>query len=399
MRIAYIAPYQGPSLIKARPIVRNLSLAGSVKMELIAGLLNAQKHRVEIISQGEVVELQCKLYPSFRESEPFHPDIPIFYASALPIRFLNGLWSSRRVLNLFKHRHQRSPYDLVIIYNLKLPQIACADYAMRRLGLPVVFEYEDDAFVDIAGKEGAKARIPFGRDISKLLSIVAGCLAVSPHLLSQLPPTIPKLLLRGVVGQDLMQSSERMSIVKKNWVLFSGTHYRSKGIKQLIEAWRELSMPDWELHITGHGELTSILQKMVKNDPGIVFHGLVSRQELVRLMCSAKVCINPHDLSQTPGNVFAFKIIEYIAAGAHVVSTPMGALEDEMESGMTYMPDNHPATIAAALKQVILGATWRRTARQYVLDMYGPQSISMKLDMLLQQASAYHCSEGKRGKC
>lgn len=399
MRIAYIAPYQGPSLLKSRPIVRNLSLAGSVKMELIAGLLNAQKHYVEIISQGEVVELQCKLYPSFRESEPFHPDIPIFYASALPIRFLNGLWSSRRMLNLFKLRHQRSPYDLVIIYNLKLPQIACADYAMRRLGLPVVFEYEDDAFLDIAGKEESKARTPFGGDISKLLSIVTGCLAVSPHLLSQLPAAIPKLLLRGAVGHDLMQSSEQMSIVKKNWVLFSGTHYRSKGIKQLIAAWRELSMPDWELHITGYGELTDILQKMVKNDPGIVFHGLVSRQELVRLMCSAKVCINPHDLSQTPGNVFAFKIIEYMAAGAHVVSTPMGALEDEMERGMTYMPDNHPATIAAALKQVILGATWRRTARQYVLDMYGPQSISKKLDMLLQQASAYHCSEGKRGKC
>lgn len=396
MRIAYIAPYQGESLLKSRPIVTNRSLANSVKIELIAGLLSAQKHEVEIISQGEVVELKCKWYPSFRESEPFHPDIPIYYASALPIRFLNGLWSSRRMLDLFKLRHQRSPYDLVIIYNLKLPQIACADYAMRRLSLPVVFEYEDDAFVNIVGKEEAKARTPFGGDISKLFSMVAGCMAVSPRLLSQLPDNIPKLLLRGVIGHDLMQSSEQMKTVKKNWVLFSGTHYRSKGIKQLIAAWRELSMPDWELHITGYGELTNILQKMVGNDPTIVFHGLVSRQELVRIMCSAKVCINPHDISQVPGNVFAFKIIEYIAAGAHVVSTPMGALEEEMESGVTYIPDNKTETIAAALKQVILDATWRRTARQYVLDMYGPQSISKKLEMLLQQASAYHCFVRKR---
>ncbi|MDZ4854907.1 MAG: glycosyltransferase [Nitrospirota bacterium] len=393
MRIAYIAPYQGPSLLKARPIVRNLSLAGSVKIEFIARVLSIQKHQVDIISQGEIVELNCKWYPSFRESEPFHPDIPIYYASALPIRFLNGLWSSRRTLELFKIRHQQSPYDLVIIYNLKLPQIVCADYAIRRLGLPVVFEYEDDAFVDITGKDEAKARFPFGTDSSKLLNMVAGCMAASPHLLSQLPATIPKLLFRGAVGHDLMQSSEQMRTVKKNWVLFSGTHYRSKGIKQLIAAWRELSMPDWELHITGYGELTNTLQDMVGNDPTIVFHGLVSRQELMRLMCSTKVCINPHDISQTPGNIFAFKIIEYLAAGAHVISTPMGALEEEIESGMTYMPDNHPATIVAALKDVILGATWRRTARQYVLDTYGPQSISKNLDMLLQQASAYHCSE------
>jgi glycosyltransferase involved in cell wall biosynthesis len=399
MRIAYIAPYQGPSLLKARPIVRNLSLAGSAKSEFIAGLLSDQKHQVDIISQGEVVELHCKWYPSFRESEPFHPDIPIYYASALPIRLLNGLWSSRCTLDLFKLRHQRSPYDLVIIYNLKLPQIVCADYAIHRLGLPVVFEYEDDAFVDITGKDEAKARFPFGSDSSKLLNMVSGCMAPSPHLLSQLPATIPKLLFRGAVGHDLMQSSEQMRTVKKNWVLFSGTHYRSKGIKQLIAAWRELQMPDWELHVTGYGELTNTLLKMVKNDPGIVFHGLVSRQELVRLMCSAKVCINPHDISQTPGNVFAFKIIEYLAAGAHVISTPMGPLEGEIESGMTYMPDNDPETVVSALKQVILGATWRRTARKYVLDMYGPQSIAKKLEVLLQQASAYHCSDGKNGKC
>jgi len=138
---------------------------------------------------------------------------------------------------------------------------------------------------------------------------------------------------------------------------------------------------------------------MAESVRGIVFHGLVSRKELVRLMCSAKICINPHDISQTPGNVFAFKIIEYLAAGAHVISTPMGPLEGEIESGMTYMPDNDLETVVAALKQVIRGATWRRTARQYVIDMYGPQSIAKKLEMLLQQASAYHCSEGKNGKC
>lgn len=391
MRIAYIAPYQGPSLLKARPIVRNLSLAGSVKIEFIARVLSIQKHQVDIISQGEIVELSCKWYPSFRESEPFHPDIPIYYASALPIRFLNGLWSSRRTLELFKLRHQTSPYDLVIIYNLKLPQIVCADYAIRRLGLPVVFEYEDDAFVDITGKDEAKARFPFGTDSSKLLNMVAGCMAASPHLLSQLPATIPKLLFRGAVGHDLMQSSEQMTTVKKNWVLFSGTHYRSKGIKQLIAAWRELQMPGWELHITGHGELTGVIQKMAEGDRSIMLHGLVKRGELVKLMCASKICMNPHDVSQTPGNVFAFKIIEYLAAGAHVISTPMGIIEKEAEWGMTYILNNNPTTIVEALKKVIDSNRWEQRADQYVRDIYGPEAISRALEGLLRKAAERAC--------
>jgi hypothetical protein len=42
---------------------------------------------------------------------------------------------------LFKARHSAAPFDLVIIYNLKGPQVVCANYAIRRLGLPVVLEY------------------------------------------------------------------------------------------------------------------------------------------------------------------------------------------------------------------------------------------------------------------
>ena len=68
----------------------NRSLSNAIKMELIASRLRASSHEVEVISQGEVVELQFKFYPAFSEAERFHSDIPVHYASALPIRRLNG---------------------------------------------------------------------------------------------------------------------------------------------------------------------------------------------------------------------------------------------------------------------------------------------------------------------
>jgi hypothetical protein len=56
MRIAYIASYQGPTVLEQRPIVRNRSLSPKVKTELIARLLQAGGHEVEIISHGEVID-------------------------------------------------------------------------------------------------------------------------------------------------------------------------------------------------------------------------------------------------------------------------------------------------------------------------------------------------------
>jgi len=388
MRIAYIAPYQGPTLAKRRPIVRNRSLSNRIKIELIATLLHDRSNEVEIISQGEVVESAFRFYPSFSEPERFHPQIPIYYGSVLPIRRLNGLWSNARMLHILKERHRAKPYDLLIIFNFKGPQIACADYAIRHLGLPVVLEYEDDAFMNVQGVvvDGFASRHT-AHAATRLLGSVSGCMAVSPHLLSQVPTAIPTLMLRGVVGPDVMKESEQPRDTKKNVVLFSGTHVESNGVAQLIEGWRGVERTDWELHITGYGRLTESLRQMAEGVQGIVFHGLVDRHELVQRMCSAKICINPHQLSKTPGNVFAFKIIEYLAAGAHVITTPMGPLEKELEAGITYMLDNSPETIAATILQVIKGRGYERRAKDAAQQMFGPTSVSKSLDALLQQVT------------
>jgi glycosyltransferase involved in cell wall biosynthesis len=386
VRIAYVTTYQGPSLLQERPVIRNRSLSNAVKIELIASCLRGNLHDVEVISQGEVIEHKFKLYPAFCESQRFHPEVPVHYASALPIRRLNGAWSSLRTLQLFKSRHRAAPFDLVMIFNLKEPQVRCANYAIRHLGLPVVLEYEDDRFVDAVGKTaGSITSRLHDHSCRKLLNLVSGCIAVSPHLLSQIPDSIPKMLLRGFAGDDIIDFTIQNNAVRRNWVLFSGTHIENNGVAQLIEAWRARPIEGWELHITGKGGLTDSLRQMAENVSGVIFHGLVSRQELVKLMCSAKICINPYVASQTPGNVFAFKVIEYLAAGAHCITTPMGALEPDLEAGITYILNNFPVTIADALSAVIEHRDYERLATEAVQKAYGRAEVSQRLENFLQQ--------------
>lgn len=383
MRIAYVSTYQGPGLVKQRPTILNRSLANSAKLELISRALQNTGHNVEIISQGEVVENQCKIYPSFNEPEPFDKQIPIFYASAFPFRRLNALWSSLWTLWIFRARHKIDPFSVAIIWNLKHPQMACAVYAIRRMKIPVILQYEDDAFVSVSG-EAMRHSLFHRLCIMKILDKISAGVACSPHLLNQLPVSIPKLLLRGVVGQDI-EAYSQYSMSKENMVLFSGTHAKQYGILPLIEAWEQAALAGWELHITGDGPETVVIKKVAEKKRSIVFHGLVNREKLVQLMCSAKICINPHELSLTPGNVFAFKIVEYLAAGAHVVTTPMGSLERELEAGISYMADNSSETIAATLKQVIENRKWKHRATDHVRGIYGPTAVSKSLDALLKR--------------
>jgi glycosyltransferase involved in cell wall biosynthesis len=365
--------------------LHNLGLAANLKIELVAELLQGKRHEIEVLSQGEVVEQEgLKFYGAFREKDLFSATIPVFYTSALPIRRINGLWSALWMLELFSRRHRVRPYDLVLIYNLKLPQIVCALYANRRRGLPVILEYEDDALVDIAGRseDGRRGswQLPLVREI---LKAVAGCVAVSPHLLSRVPCSVPKVLLRGVVSDDIRRANNETGGARRNWVAFSGTHSRSKGLEQLVKAWEKIKVPDWELHIAGHGERTDSLKRMTQHNPRIVFHGLLDRAANARFLRMARIGINPHDVSSTPGNVFAFKIIEYLAAGTHVITTPMGALEGELEAGITYMTDNSPDTIAATVQRVIEQREYERGAMEPALRLYGSETVASSLDGLL----------------
>lgn len=389
MRIAYIAPYQGPNLLKKRPCLHNLSLAARVKIQLIAGLLQRNSHEVEIISQGEADRPHFRFYPSFAESELFDPSIPIYYLSALPIRYLRGFWESFQARRLLKARHERRRYDAVVIYNMKNAQIACMYYAMGRLGLPVILEYEDDAFADVHGYSGKGLISKYHRIASrKVLSAVSGAMAVSPYLMSQLPSHIPKLLLRGVVSDEILRTSQADKSSKRNWVVFSGTHEETQGLEQMIKAWGMLEMPGWELHIAGHGPLTPTLEKMAEGRRSIIFHGLLNREDNARLLCAAKIGMNPQNLTHVPGNVFPFKMMEYLAAGTHVITTPRGILEPELEVGVTYIRDNAPETIAACLKQTIQDRRYDQTAQQAAVQIYGPEAISGSLNALLAQVTA-----------
>jgi len=396
VRIAYVTTYQGPTLLERRPIVRNRSLSNTVKIELIASLLRSNGHEVEIFSQGEVVDNQLKFYPGFSEPKPFDSKIPVYYSSSFPVRRVNGFWSSFQTLRLLKARHRASPFDLVIIFNLKDPQVACANYALKRFRIPTILEYEDDRFVAAAGRGEDSSFFSEYRNrvCKKLLGKVSGCIGVSPYLLTQIPENVPKMLLRGVVGDDLSGARQMPIRERADRILFSGTHIESNGIANLIEAWRSGPIQNWELHITGQGQLTGRLRQMAENVPGVIFHGLVTRQKLVELMSTAKICINPHTVSQTPGIVFAFKIIEYLAAGAHCVTTPMGKLEADLEAGITYMRDNASGTIAATLKKVVEDQRYEHVAPQAAQTAYGTQAVSNTLGKFLEQvtrAAAKEC--------
>lgn len=397
MRIAYVVHYQSPGFTRQRPCLHNLSLGCRVKVELIAASLKASGHDVEILSQGEVDQNQFKYYPFYREEQPFDPDIPILYASALPVKYITGVWSANSTLRLLKARNKIAPFDVVIIQTLKTAQIACTYFAKNHLKIPVILQYEDDSFSDVVGKAQPGLKAKYHRyQYRKVLRELCGCVAVSPYLLSQLPAGIPKLLLRGVVNRYISDPQTLQNVPRKNRAVFSGTHEGAQGLDQMVAAWKILKLPDWELHIAGQGPITGRLKEAAAGVPSIVFHGLLNQEANGRLICSARIGMNPQDPTETPGTSFAFKIIEYLAGGLHVITTPRGELEPELEKGITYIQQNSPEAIAASLRQAIDQRRFDSNVREATLQIYGAPAITKSLNRMLVEVVENMRSGGER---
>jgi hypothetical protein len=73
----------------------------------------------------------------------------------------------------------------------------------------------------------------------------------------------------------------------------------------------------------------------------------------------------------------------------------MGALEPEIEAGITYMPDNSPEMISATLERVIGGRWYERKAVEAAQQTYGPAGVAKSLDSLLNQVMNERAEKNK----
>jgi glycosyltransferase involved in cell wall biosynthesis len=395
MRIAYVCVYQGEELLRKRRIRRGRTLAGSQKSRLVAETLAAAGNDVLMVSEAIPAERTMRFYPSFSETMDGPFKIPVVYAAGLDMKLLNNIVPRISIPIILWKEHRRKRIDAVIVYDFSVFQVLYGMFARFVLGVPVFIEYEDDAMVT---REGA---IDWFNRLCKIAGgffrrYVSGCIAVTPELLAQFPGA-GHMLLRGIVGRDLMDAARSKRFTKEKIVLYSGSLFSNKGADLAVEAWKNGPVDGWQLHVTGTGPLASWVEEISRTCPSLVYHGVVPREKMVELLCAATICVNPHRSSAVPGNVFPFKVVEYLAAGAHVVSTRMGMFERELEQGITYMDVDSVECLVETMHRVIRDRLYSHTAADYVWNEYGFDAVSEKLGKFVARETGKREMDVKSG--
>ena len=192
------------------------------------------------------------------------------------------------------------------------------------------------------------------RTIADLITIVNTGMADRPELTGRdvfnLPCILhPELVARAQTHRDAPRTGHRR-------VGYFGGMNKEKGFDVVLTAVSQVlqeqtSQPRHDYVFCGTGPLLKQAEALAHRHPDRlkVFSG-VPFAKLYELMTSCAFIINPHSQLPQNGNsgIFPFKIIEGIAAGARVISTPFDDPGDTLSPGLLPF-DGSPKALSSAL--------------------------------------------------
>jgi glycosyltransferase involved in cell wall biosynthesis len=393
VRVLYVTNYQGPAVVAQRGHTRNRILGPSRKVELLASALVVRGHSVDVVSPATVREGTARIYRGFECTEPGCGGARVRYLSGIDLPRANLLCVPFLLRKFYRHAPR---YDAVVLYNLEWYFLRATEQYARATEAPLIVEYEDDACSVISARLTAWHRSRGARAIALARKSAAGVMAVSPELQRQLA-IANSVVMPGIVGDDILSLPRRQAPLEGALrVVYAGGLNHEKGPDLLVQAIRDI---DWavEVDVVGAGPLLAQLRAVAASClVPVRVHGEVSRAQLASILGRAHVAVNPHRMSQERlGQIFPFKVVEYLGAGLPVVSSRLGESPPELRGSMASVV-MYESNEAGALRAALTEARARLgdlqaaavAARATVAEEFSPAAAARKLEVLLVSAGA-----------
>ncbi|MBC7795123.1 MAG: glycosyltransferase [Clostridia bacterium] len=135
-------------------------------------------------------------------------------------------------------------------------------------------------------------------------------------------------------------------------VVYTGALTAGAGVELLAAAFDNVKRRDVELWICGKGK-NAVVEQLARRDPRVRYKGLVGDEELAAICASAAIFVNPRlpDLEENKYN-FPSKVLDYLAAGAPIVSTWTDGFAPEYRDLLKVVPAT-PTDFARGIEETL----------------------------------------------
>lgn len=332
MKILYIAAV-GTLAYRARHADTGFELGGLRKAGMSIEALTRAGHEVMMLSSAVTTGSRIEWRKEEREhwALPTGAVVEVRYPATFPVRPIGGLLNSARAPWLARRLLEDFVPDHIISYNTSVFESLASLTVCRRLGTPILVQLED---LPLSRRREYGNLKPWldQRCWRHMLRAASAFTAVNESILSMLPADKPKRLLPGIIDDGLTHASNLRSrpFSRATRSLgYFGALTREKGVGVLLEVANSLPGA-WRLKVAGSGPLKSEFEALARTNPDrLEFLGNLSGNALYDALCSCDATAVPLEkITGDRAGVFPFKVLEYLVADTHIISTALPSIGD-----------------------------------------------------------------------
>jgi glycosyltransferase involved in cell wall biosynthesis len=275
--------------------------------------------------------------------------------------------------------------EVLLVHGVHSPFLFYARMCSLFLGLRAVVILTDPPGV-VLPTDGAVVRTLKRLDIGLVRAALRGfdgVIALTDNLATHFAPTVPYLVVEGIVGALPPDHPRRPS--SQTRILYAGGLTRAYGVDRLVEAVRALPRNDVLLRIYGRGDLVNWLSAVAEEDLRIERPQFASRDEVLREYQRSDILVQPRPVNQDLVRFsFPSKLLEYLASGTPVVSTHLPGIPSDYEAHLYWANDDSVEGLTRAL-ELALATPWedrqRRAseAREFIWSTRGYERQGRKM--------------------
>lgn len=255
----------------------------------------------------------------------------------------------------FKYRHENRD---ILVYNIYIPSISGL-YRISKLTKSKLFAIIYD--LGIPPKRLGLGKLTMlgyrigERKAKRYLPKIDGRIVINENIISHYAPGKDFILVDGGINDDVIANLPPMQISQTSSFTFvlAGMLWDQNGTKLVIDTLKK--HPDLNIKVifAGRGKDVPRIKEAAHLDKRIEYAGMLSMEDLFRLYALADVLLNLR-IEETLDFHFPSKLLEYMATGRYVISTPVAHAERDYGDYITILNDISVDGLYKAFSEIIL---------------------------------------------
>lgn len=307
-----------------------------------------------------------------------------------------GLKPVHRFLEVFRslRRLCLSNEGVILVYSAHLPFIygALAFRALKKNWRLVLILPDLPEYMGVGGYVNGVLTGVFARHFYTVARRVDGFVVLTRAMTERLAvPPERTVVIEGIAEPPPLLPDAAACDPEARIFLYTGKLSALFGVKDLVDAFREVKNPRARLWICGEGDGRADILKAAAEDPRIRFFGQLPRDEARRLQVQATVLVNPRRPSgEYTKYSFPSKTMEYLASGRPVLMHRLPGMPDEYLPHFTEPRSEDPSALRDAIERMAAMDlatlnTMGALARKFVLSEKNAGAQARKLLSFLDQ--------------